>query len=138
MDSARRMLHVVRVVFIAVILLYVEMVYRVPSHAAPNPTMLAVLVALACADIVALLIIRQILVIRPEQKLLGNSSDAKALATWKAGQIVMYAMALSIAIYGLLLHFLGFALRQVVPFFAAGILLLLVLPPRSPQTQPRP
>ncbi len=138
MDSARRMLQAVRIAFIAVIVTYFFIVNGVPSHTPPNPTMLVVLVALACVDIVALLILRQILVIRPEQQLLLNAADVKALATWKAGHIVMYAMALSVAIYGLLLHFLGFPIRQVIPFFAVAILLLALLPPRSLESRPRP
>ena len=93
--------------------------------------MLYGLSAFALAEALTILLIRWILVSRSEPVLLANPSDTKALGRWRTGYLAMYSVSLSIAIYGLLLHFLGFELRNVVPFFAAGFLLIVVLPPRQ-------
>jgi hypothetical protein len=124
------MLNIVRIAFLVVILLYFLMSRSLPAHARPNPVLLYSISGLALADAFAIFVLRWILVLRSEQVLVANPADQKAGNRWRVGYLAMYAVALSIAIYGLLLHFLGFAERDVVPFFVAGSLFILILPPR--------
>ena len=130
MNSARRILNVIRIAFLIAIVLYFQLSRGLPAHAKPNPVLLYALAAFACGEVLTIFILRWILVLRSEQLLAENPGDQKALARWKVGYLGMYAVALSVAIYGLLLHFLGFELQQVVPFFAAGAIFILILPPR--------
>lgn len=129
-DSARRMLNIIRIAFLIAIVLYFQLSRSLPSHTKPNPVLLYALAAFACGEVLTIFILRWILVSRSEQLLAENPGDQKALARWKIGYLGMYAVALSVAIYGLLLHFLGFELLHVVPFFAGGALFILILPPR--------
>ncbi|MGA9304770.1 MAG: hypothetical protein WBW31_05120 [Candidatus Sulfotelmatobacter sp.] len=47
-------------------------------------------------------------------------------------------MSEAIVLYGVMLHFMGFALSQVAPFFIAGAVLMLFLGPKSTPTQEFP
>jgi hypothetical protein len=119
-----------QVVFLVAILLYFLMSRTLPSTVQPNTMTLYALSVLALAEVLAIFIIRWILVSRSEHVLLANPSDRNALGKWRVGYLAMYSVALGIALYGFVLHFLGFALTNVVPFFAVGFLLIVVLPPR--------
>ena len=48
-----------------------------------------------------------------------------ALARWRVGYVVIYALSLSIALYGLVLPFMGFPMSAVAPFLLAGFALIL-------------
>jgi hypothetical protein len=63
----------------------------------------------------------------------ANLEDTAALVQWRASYVISYAVSESIAIYGLLLHFLGFSMKQVAPFLIAGFLLILFLAPSLPK-----
>jgi len=66
-----------------------------------------------------------------EVVLQSQSQDAKALVRWKAGYIVTYVLSMSIALYGLVLHFFGFPLGQVVPLLLASFALFIFLGPKA-------
>ena len=136
MDSSRRMLNVIRGAFLIAIILYFQLSRSLPSHAKPNPVLLYALAAFACGEVLTIFILRWILVSRSEQVLIKDPADQKAPIKWRMGYVGMYAVALSIALYGLLLHVLGFALHQVIPFFVAGAIFMLLFPPR-PIAEPR-
>ena len=42
----------------------------------------------------------------------------------------IYCLSEAVAVYGLVLHFFGFSLSQVRPFFFAGLMLLFFFEPR--------
>jgi hypothetical protein len=44
---------------------------------------------------------------------------------------VTYCLSEAIALYGMVLHFLGFGLSQIVPFFIAGLGLIIFYWPRT-------
>jgi hypothetical protein len=81
--------------------------------------------------VVLLFVMRRIQVHSAEAILETHPQDAKALARWRQGHLVTYILSLSIALYGLLLHFLGFSVSQVAPFFIVGTVLILFLGPRT-------
>lgn len=47
------------------------------------------------------------------------------------GHIVIYAISLSIALYGLMLDFMGFSMPAVAPFLLAGFALILFFRPMA-------
>ena len=123
------MLNVIRIGFLIAIVLYFQLSRSLPSHTKPNPVLLYALAAFACGEVLTIFILRWILVSRSANALVADPTDQKALSRWKTGYLGMYSVALSIAIYGLLLHFLGFTIQYVIPFFVTGAICILILPP---------
>ena len=111
--------------------MYFFVILRLPSSAKPNPILLRALGLVAISQAILIFVIRRIQVFRAEAVLENRPDDAKALLRWRAGYIVTYAISLSIALYGLVLHFFGFPLAQVVPFLTSGLALILFLGPKA-------
>jgi hypothetical protein len=123
--------------------MYLVVILRLPSSAATSPVMRRALGAVAIAETVLIFALRKVWVLPIEARLESQPQDPKALIRWRQGYLAIYSISLSIALYGLVLHFLGSSLPQVLPFFLAGILLILFLGPRaipdiSPLPQSRP
>jgi hypothetical protein len=79
---------------------------------------------------------RHMLLHRAEQKLVIDASDPKALKLWEAVQVCGLAMAVSTALWGIVVRMvLNGAFWQASLFYAAGLVLLLLWTPRLP-TQP--
>ena len=132
MESARRGLQVVRFAMLISIVLYLVMVVQLPAHTAPNPLLFRVLALLAVANVGVLFFLRRVFVDGPTEALRTSPQDPAALAKWKSGHILTWAFAEAIALYGLVLHFLGFSMREISPFFLAGALLIVVFGPKLP------
>jgi hypothetical protein len=126
------MIRIARFVFLASIALYVLILKTLPSNAAPNPIMFYALTMIAVGEVVAISIVRRILITRSEQILSAQPDDPKALSRWRSGYLGIYSASTGIAIYGLLLHVLGFTVSQVTPFFVGGFALILFFSPRRP------
>jgi hypothetical protein len=133
MESARRGLQIVRFAMLISIALYFGMVRMIPSHASPNPLIFRVIALFAFANLGALVWLRKLLVAIPFEVLRSRPEDAAALGKWKSGQVITWALGESIALYGLILHFLGFSMGQEIPIFLAGALLILIFPPSLPE-----
>jgi len=112
MESARRGLQIVRFAMLISIVLYFVIVRMVPSYASPNPMIFRVIALFAFANLGALLFLRKLLVAIPSEALRSRPEDSAALAKWKLGQLITWALGESIALYGLVLHVLGFSTRQ--------------------------
>jgi len=131
MESTRRFIQTVRFILLGAIVIYGLIVLRLPSSATPKPVVLQAITVLAASLVVLLFVMRRIQV-RPAEAILEKQpQDAKALARWRQGHLVTYILSLSIAFYGLVLHFLGFSVSQVAPFFIVGAVLILFLRPRA-------
>ena len=129
MESTRRQLQIVRFAMLISILLYFVIASRIPSSALPNPMIFRVIALFALANLGMLVFLRKSLVANPLQALRSHPEDSAALAKWKSGQVITWAVSEAIALYGLVLHFMGFPTVQVVPFFLAGALLIVIFPP---------
>jgi hypothetical protein len=130
MKAARKFIQTVRFILLGAIVMYGLLVLRLPSSATPNPIVLRVLTVVAGAIVVLLIVMRRIQVLTAEAILEKQPQDAKALARWRQGHLVTYILSLSIALYGLVLHFFGFSISQIAPFFIAGTALILFLGPK--------
>jgi len=114
------------------IVLYFASLRMFPSSQSPNPLIFRLITLCAFATLGMLVLLRKVLVANPSEALRSRPDDSAALAKWKSRQLITWALGESIAIYGLLLHFLGFSTVQVVPFFLAGALLIVIFPPSLP------
>jgi hypothetical protein len=76
---------------------------------------------------------RRKLMRRSEEALAKDGSDPKALRQWQAAQVIGFASAEAIVIWGVVVRIiLGGTLWQAFLFYAAGLLLLLLWTPRMP------
>jgi len=130
MEAARKFIQTVRFILLGAIVIYGLIVFRLPSSATPKPVVLQAITVLAVSLMVLLFVMRRIQVHSAEAILEKQPQDEKALARWRQGHLVTYTLSLSIALYGLVLHFLGFSASHVAPFFIVGTVLILFLGPR--------
>jgi hypothetical protein len=147
MVATLKFIQTVRFVLAGAVVMYAFVIFRLPSSAKPNPTMLRALTVVAVSVAILIFVMRRIQVLPAEAILQGQPQDAKALARLRQGYLVTYALSLSIALYGVVLHFVGFSMSQIAPFFVAGFALIVFLgpkitaqsefPPQSGSTTPR-
>lgn len=127
------MLQIVRFGVLLSILIYGFMIKQFPiQHAKPNPIIYVAIAVLSLSIIRSLFFFRKKLVKPSEHVLTVDATDAVAVRRWQTGQLFTYSFAEAIALYGMLLHFLGFTPVQVVPFLVVGFLLIVFFPPRLP------
>ncbi len=79
--------------------------------------------------------LRQKLVIAPAEELARKPDNAALLQRWRSGNIVQFAFAESVTLLGLVLRLLGASWPVAAPFFAVGLLMLLLSAPRDPSSQ---
>ena len=124
MAATRRFIQTVRFCLAGAIVMYGLVVFRLPSSATPNPVLLRALTVVAVSIAILIFVMRRIQVLPAEAVLQNQPQDVKALARLRQGYVTTYALSLSIALYGLVLHFLGFSKSQIAPFFIAGLALI--------------
>jgi hypothetical protein len=129
MQTARRFIQMLRFFMLASIIIYGYIVWRLPSSAHPNPLLFKVLTALSIGLVILIFVMRRLQVHPVESALEVNPNDAAALGQWRQGYVVSYALSEAIVLYGLVLHFLGFPAKRVIPFFVSGFALILFLRP---------
>src|SRR2546426_11727584 len=79
-----------------------------------------------------ILLVRRALILQSEATLRTGATDVGTLNRWRSGYIVTYALSESLALFGLILRFMGFNPVQVAPFYLAGFILMLFFGPRQP------
>ncbi len=79
--------------------------------------------------------LRQKLVTAPADELAGQPDNAALLQRWRSGNILQFAFAESITLFGLVSRLLGASWPVAAPFFAVGLLMLLLSAPRDPSRQ---
>jgi FtsH-binding integral membrane protein len=132
MESSLKALQVVRMAMLVSIVFYILIALLAPSAARPSPIVFYAVTLMAISLVVVLFVTRRILVLRMETVLATQPQDERALARWRTGCIVTYCLSEAVALYGLVLHFLGFTLSEVAPFYLGGFILLLFFGPRRP------
>ena len=133
-SDSLKLLRVLQMAMLASILLYALLVWRIPAQLHPQgSTIYFAITVVAILSLAVLFVLRKLFALRTAIQLSNTRDDAAALGPWRAGYIISYAVSEAIALYGLVLHFLGFSAKQVAPFFIAGFLLILFLAPSLPQ-----
>ena len=84
----------------------------------------------ALAEIVVGFTVRKRLLDPAVQTLAKDPGDVSALGKWYQGNLLGFCFAESVTLFGLVLKLLGAGWNTAGPFFAVGILLLLLWQPR--------
>ena len=107
-------------------------------HPADKLTSMTVPLAVGVAALSSISVaqtLRQKLVIAPAEELARQPDNAALLQRWRSGNIVQFAFAESVTLLGLVLRLLGASWPVAAPFFAVGLLMLLLSAPRDPSSQ---
>jgi len=135
MDEALKLLRTIQVTLLGSVALY-AVVGEVlgPSRGSANPTVNYVFTMIGVALVGIILVVRKTLVLRSAAAL-AEQPDGLTLNHWKTGYIATYALCEALALFGLILRFLGFNLQQSLPFYIGGFVLLFFFGPRAPSRQ---
>ncbi len=117
----------------ASVCLYWPMLKLLPMNAAaaPTPAVLQALTLAAAGSSAAVLILR---FNRISAVLSRLPLEPAALAQLRTLYILCYVLAESVALYGLVLYFLGAPREQAAYFFIGSVALFLLCYPRTPET----
>lgn len=129
-ESSRRVLQIVRGAFLASIVIYAWMVRTLPSNVPADPRLFRIITAVAVAEVLVMFVLRRVFVVKAEEVLVSQPEDAIALQRWRTGYLVTWCLSEAVALFGVVLHFLGFTFKQVLPFFIAGFALIVFSTPR--------
>lgn len=132
MDSSIRQLRTVQIALLISTVLYAFIALHAAERSRGTPLMIASLALLSGAMAIAAFVIRAKLVGKAEAQLSLQPDDKVMLSRWRSAYVMIWALCEAIAVYGLVLRYLGFTMAQVAPFFAAGFLLMLAFPVRRP------
>ncbi|HEV7551565.1 MAG TPA: hypothetical protein VGP65_07785 [Candidatus Angelobacter sp.] len=133
MGPARKTLQIIRIVMLGSIVWYGFLGERIRrSVALPDRNLYFALTLFAITIVGMIFAVRRLFVLRGEAALVAQPDDAAALKRWRTGYLAIYALSESVALFGLVLRILGFALSEVTPFYLAGFALILVFGPRRP------
>ncbi len=135
MQAARKLIQVIRFALAGAVVMYLFIILQIPATAKPNLVVLRAFGFLTVVDVIVVFVMRRVLVFPAEAVLQNQPQDAKALVRWKMGYLITYALSLSIALYGLVLHFFGFPLGEVVPLLLASFALFVFLGPKAMATE---
>ena|GEM_PF-438277 len=106
-----------------------------PLRGSANPTLSYVLTTVGVAVVGIILVVRRTLVLRSATALAERPEDSLTLNHWKTGYIATYALCETLALFGLILRFMGFDFQQSVPFYVGGFVLLFFFGPKEPSQQ---
>jgi hypothetical protein len=138
MDSTIRLLRIIQIALLASVVVYVFLGESLaPSPRPTNPAVYYVFSLAAITTIGIILVVRRTFVMPSGAILRTRSDDLATLNRWRVGHIATDALCESLALYALVLRFLGFSLSQVAPLYLAGFVLLLFLGARRPSAQLR-
>jgi undecaprenyl pyrophosphate phosphatase UppP len=114
---------------------YFLLVLRLPvsSHPAPGKTFEIAIALLSLSCVNTVFYFNRKYVGKAEVLMRQTPGDDKALKRWRVGYMAIYAASFAVALYGLLLHFLGAPIQHVVPFFIVGAALIIWFRPRVPR-----
>jgi len=136
MESTVKAIRIIQIAMLVSIALYVFIGQSLASAArASNPVIFYVLSLAAITIVGVILVVRRTLVLQSEATLKTRPTDVATLNRWKSGYIVTDVLSESLAVFGLVLCFVGFTLSQVAPFYLAGFILMLFFRPRQPSAE---
>jgi hypothetical protein len=129
MDSMKN-LQAIRMAMLASVVFCGLIATLAPSNEEPKPIVFYGLSGMAIVEVAAIFVIRRILVSAPRTAAVPQPQQANASMKPETALILIYCLSEAVALYGLVLHFLGFSWTQVLPFFIAGLVLLFFFDPR--------
>ena len=133
MRGTLRTLRVVQWTMLGSILLY-AVVGEVLRHSARaiDASLSYVFTTAGVALVGVIFVVRRTLVLRSAENLVVHPDDSVTLNHWKSGYITTYALCEALALFGLILRFMGCSFQQSLPFYVGGFVLLSFFGPREP------
>lgn len=136
MTRALSMLRIVQWAMLASIVLYVAVGQLVPPIArALDPAMSYLFATLGVAIVGIIFVVRRTLVFRAESSLATQPEDSLSLNQWRTGFIATYALCEALALFGLILKFMGGGLQASGPYYLSGFILLFFFRPHQPEAE---
>ena len=129
MDSLKN-LQAIRVAMLASVVFYGVIATLAPARGEPNHILFYAFTAIAIMEVAGIFALRRILPSPRQTAAMLEPEEGKVSVKPATALIIIYCLSEMVAVYGLVLHFLGFSLNQVAPFFFAGIVLLFFFEPR--------
>lgn len=99
-----------------------------------DPSISYVFTTLGVAIVGAIFVVRRTLVFRAAESLATQPEDGLSLNHWRTGYFATYALCEALALFGLVLRFMGCSFEQSVPYYLGGFVLLFFFRPRVPVT----
>ena len=136
MTRALSILRAVQWAMLASIVLYVLVGQLVgPVTRALDPSVSYLFATLGVAIVGIIFVVRRTLVFRAAASLASQPEDTLSLNQWRTGYIATYALCEALALFGLILRFVGGNLQQAVPYYLGGFVLLFFFRPHQPETE---
>ncbi len=133
MTRVLRTLRAVQWAMLVSILLYAVLGQLLgPRVRAVDPGLSYIFSTLAVGVVGAIFVVRRTLVLRAAESLAAHPEDSLSLNHWRTGYVVTYALCETLALFGLVLRFLGCETQQSLLFYAGGFVLLFFFRPREP------
>jgi cytochrome b561 len=132
------MLRIVQWAMLASIALYAAVGQLAsPIARALDPGASYLFATLGVAIVGIIFVIRRTLVFRAESSLATQPDEPLSLNQWRTGYIATYALCEALAIFGLILKFMGGGLQASVPYYLSGFILLFFFRPQQPAVEAR-
>jgi hypothetical protein len=130
-ESALRSARILHVCFLVAAGLYLLVLFQLrPMERSVDSLLVYALGFLSLLVVGTGFFLRGRMVVETAARLSINPQDATSLKQWRSGQIVSFAFAESVVLYGFVLKFLGASWNIAGVFFIAGILLLVAWTPK--------
>jgi archaellum biogenesis protein FlaJ (TadC family) len=129
MDSMKN-LQVIRIAMLVSVVFYGVIATLLPASGEPNPIVFYAFTGIAVVEVAGIFVLRRILISPRETAAMPQPGEAKVSVKPATALVIIYCLSEAVAVYGLVLHFFGFNLSQVAPFFFAGLVLLFFFEPR--------
>jgi ABC-type polysaccharide/polyol phosphate export permease len=133
MKDALRRLRFVQVAMMISIVLYAVIGEYVGNRSAPDNTVFYALSFVSISLVGAVTVVRRTLVVQSEHTLKQRPDDPLALARWRSGYVLIFAMCEALALLGLVLRIVGYSLNHIWGFYVGAFTLLLLFFPRAPR-----
>jgi hypothetical protein len=135
MGRTLRTLRVLQLMMVGSILLYAVVGELAgPAARAVSPSLSYIFTTMGVAIVGIVFVVRRTLVLRSAETLASNPDDSLTLNHWKTGYVATYALCEGLAVFGIVLRFMGFTFQQSLPFYVGGLVLLFFFAPRKPAT----
>jgi len=133
LDNSIRSIRIIYAALLFTMILYVLTAEKL-SHQEPHDIHTIWLAFLVSGlMIVAVALSFRIKMLEPAgETLQAKADDQRALARWRAGNILSFVLVETVALFGFVLRFIGGTTWQSLPFYVVGIALMLVWWPRRP------
>ena len=103
-----------------------------PHRGTVNPALSYVLTTIGVAIVGMIFVVRRTLVFRSAERLASDPDDSLSLDHWKTGYLATYALCEALALFGLVMRFMGADFQQSMQFYLGGLILLAFFGPRRP------